>query len=66
MGHVLRGYLYGSSSEAPGMREAGLSLQAAKALPADARERQHVAALEALAAGAGLSVPLEASCSARP
>jgi tetratricopeptide (TPR) repeat protein len=51
MGHVLRGYLYGSSSEAPGMREADVSLQAARALPADARERQHIAALEALAAG---------------
>ncbi len=52
IGHVLRGYLYGSSLEAPGLREAGLSLDAARALPADARERQHVAALEALVAGA--------------
>jgi len=52
MGHVLRGYLYGSSAEAPGLREAGLSLEAAQALPTNAREGLHVAALEALAAGA--------------
>jgi tetratricopeptide (TPR) repeat protein len=52
MGHVLRGYLYGSSLEAAGLREARRSLEAARTLPADARERRHLAALEALVAGA--------------
>jgi tetratricopeptide (TPR) repeat protein len=51
MGHVMRGYLYGSSVEAPGLREAGASVAAVRGLPADDRERQHVAALGALAAG---------------
>ncbi|HJQ58643.1 MAG TPA: tetratricopeptide repeat protein [Vineibacter sp.] len=51
MGHVLRGYLYGSSSEAPGLREAQASLDSARNLPADDRERQHVGALAALAGG---------------
>lgn len=51
MGHVLRGYLYGSSVEGPGLREARAAFEAARVLPADTRERQHVAALESLAVG---------------
>jgi tetratricopeptide (TPR) repeat protein len=52
MGHVLRGYLYGSSAEGPGLCEAAVSLQAVRALPVNTREGRHVAALEALVAGA--------------
>ncbi|MCW5746827.1 MAG: tetratricopeptide repeat protein [Alphaproteobacteria bacterium] len=51
LGHALRGYLYGSSVEGPGLAEARASLAAARGLPATDRERQHVAALEAMATG---------------
>jgi tetratricopeptide (TPR) repeat protein len=51
IGHVMRGYLYASSAEGPGLREAAASLAAARALPANDRERLHVAALDGLASG---------------
>lgn len=51
MAHVLRGWLYGLSTERDAMATARASFEAAKALEATDRERGHVAALGALVAG---------------
>lgn len=51
MAHVLRGWLYGLSTEGDAMQIARDSFEAAKGLEATERERGHVGALRALAAG---------------
>ncbi len=51
MAHVLKGYMFGLSSERAGMEMARQCLAAAADLPADAREKAHLAALEHLAQG---------------
>ncbi len=52
MGHLLRGYLYASSLEGPALIEAGKALDRLQALPVNAREAQHRAALDAVVSGA--------------
>jgi len=51
MAHVFKGYMYGLSTEASAMPVARACAEAAASLPANARERGHVAALTHLAAG---------------
>ncbi|MBL8581864.1 MAG: tetratricopeptide repeat protein [Rhizobiaceae bacterium] len=51
MAHVLKGYLFGLSTDAEAMPTVQACHAAAQALPATERERGHVAALGALAAG---------------
>ncbi len=51
MAHVLKGYLYGLSTERAAQPVTQGCFEAARALPATERERRHVAALGELAAG---------------
>ncbi len=51
MAHVFKGYVYGLSTEAAAASVARSCFEAAAALPANAREAAHVAALGHLAAG---------------
>ncbi|MEO3384674.1 tetratricopeptide repeat protein [Mesorhizobium sp. CAU 1741] len=51
MAHVLKGYLYGLSTERPAVPVTQACFEAARLLPATEREARHVAALVALAAG---------------
>src|SRR5690606_18210904 len=51
MAHVLKGYLYGLSTEAAASEVAASCWRAGSALPATERERRHLAALGELAAG---------------
>lgn len=51
MAHVLKGYLYGLSTERAAQPVTKACFDAASALPATEREQRHVAALGALAAG---------------
>lgn len=51
MAHVFKGFLYGLSTDAPAMPVVREIVATATALPGDARERGHVAALAALAGG---------------
>ena len=52
MGHVLRGCLYGSGAEAPGMREAASPWRPRRHCRPMPAKTQHIAALQALASGA--------------
>ncbi len=51
MAHVLKGYLYGLSSERAGLEMARQCHASAAALPATAREKGHLAALDLIARG---------------
>jgi len=51
MGRVLHAYLHLAGTEPPALRVAYESLDAAKRLPANGRERRHLAAVDALVAG---------------
>lgn len=51
MAHVLKGYVYGLSTEAAAMPVTKACAEAAAALPANRREKAHVAALSLLAEG---------------